>query len=91
MKIEIYGKDNCPNCETAKNLTIQKDLPLTYYKMDKDFTLVEMFQRIGKRVAMFPQIFVDDKYVGSLNEFKTFLNDIPSTSIEDQDLSDFEL
>lgn len=89
MKIEIYGKDQCPNCDTAKQITESKGFDLTLLKMGVDFEIPEMFEKIGHRVTVFPQIFVDDKYVGSLKEYQEYLSNLENNAIDGFD--DFEL
>ena len=90
MKVEIYGKDNCPNCDTALAIS-NEGYDVQVYKMGKDFQIPEMMSRIGKRVAAFPQIFVDDKYIGSLKEYQEFLSEGSDQTEGLDDLGDFEL
>ena len=73
MKIEIYGSNQCPNCKTALNLAESNGLSAISYKVEKDFIITDLFKKIGSRVASFPQIFIDDKYIGGLNEFISFI------------------
>lgn len=87
MKVEIYGKDNCPNCTTAAELSVGVVDELKVYKMGVDFQIPEMISRIGKRVAEFPQIFVNDEYVGSLKEYQAVLSE---ESRKDEDLGDLD-
>ncbi len=90
MKVEIYGKDSCPNCDTAVAISEGQVKELQVYKMGKDFQIPDMMARIGKRVAAFPQIFVNNEYVGSLKEYEAMLEDSNSSEGLD-DLGDLEL
>lgn len=91
MKVEIYGKDNCPNCDTAVAISEGNVEELHVYKMGKDFQIPDMMTRIGKRVAAFPQIFVNNEYVGSLKEYQDFLTTNDSSTEDLEDLGDLDL
>ena len=73
MKVEIYGKPQCPYCDMAKRLAEQKGYELTYKMLDEDFnreTLMETFP--GART--FPQIIVNGDKVGGYTEFKAIVD-----------------
>lgn len=91
MKVEIYGKELCPNCDTALSLTVKANHEVEVLKVDKDYKIPELFKRIGSPVREFPQIFVDDKYVGGLKEYKTFLKETSTDDDHDVSFESFEL
>lgn len=68
MKIEIYGKDNCPNCVKAKNLCKLKSLYFDYFTFGVDYTKEELENKIGSPVTSVPQIFIDDVHIGGFNQ-----------------------
>ena len=61
IDIVIYGKDNCPDCTTAKTIMDRIDnegidvISCTYKKLDKDFTREELFEMFPD-AKTFPQI-----------------------------------
>lgn len=67
MRIEIYSKDACPNCDTAKNLLTMKQIPFTEYKIGSNITRDEVFQKFPW-VRSVPIVVVDDLYIGGLSE-----------------------
>ena len=67
--IEIYGKDNCPYCDMAKNLCEQKGLDFEYKQLGTDFDRDEMLSTFpGART--FPQIILDGQKIGGYTELK---------------------
>ena len=68
----IYGKNDCPACQTAKNILIQKGYPVQFIDValqeNKD-TLLAMLPG----AKMVPQIFLNQTHVGSLTELKHHL------------------
>ena len=49
MNIEIYGKDNCPYCDMAVNISQQfiqeSEHMYEYFKLDRDFTREQLFEK----------------------------------------------
>ena len=77
MKIDIYGKDNCPYCDMAVHIAQQyiQESPHTYnyWKLGKDFDRDFMMEEFpGART--FPQIRVDGENVGGYTEFKALID-----------------
>jgi len=73
MKIEIYGKDNCPYCDMAVNISRQfihkSEHKYEYFKLDRDFTREELFEKFpGART--FPQVMIDGHSIGGYTELK---------------------
>jgi glutaredoxin len=67
--IEIYGKDNCPYCDMAKQLCEQKKMDYEYKLLGFDFTREELMETFpGART--FPQIIVDGQKIGGYTELK---------------------
>jgi len=75
MNITMYTKDNCPNCDTAKQ--ILKHANLAYADVDI---------MVGERMANFlkefpdarqmPQIFINDQRVGGVEGLKVALRQL---------------
>ena len=79
MKIDIYGKDNCPFCDKAVFLAQQviqeSSHTYNYWKLGKDFGREDMLEKFpGART--FPQIRVDGEAIGGYTEFLTYSHGI---------------
>ena len=77
MKIEIYGKDNCPYCDMAVNISQQfiqeSEHKYEYFKLDRDFTREELFEQFpGART--FPQIKVEGENIGGYDQLYAWHN-----------------
>lgn len=71
--VEIYGKKNCGACTQAEVLCKSNTLVYRTYKVEEDYSIIELFEKIGQDVRSFPQIFVDGNHVGGLKEFQETL------------------
>ncbi|MSP53312.1 MAG: glutaredoxin 3 [Gammaproteobacteria bacterium] len=61
-EVVIYGKNNCPYCDHAKNFLTEQNIPFTYYNTSEDTgKLEEMRNKTNGRT--FPQIFIDGKNI----------------------------
>ena len=75
MKIEIYGKDNCPFCDRALHKAqammqeTSEQHEYSYWKLGKDFTREDLFEKFPN-ARTFPQITVDGELVGGWTEFE---------------------
>lgn len=81
MKIEIYGKQNCPACVQAKNLAggvqhYQDNVIVAYYDVGGNADkLAELKAIAGENVKTIPQIVIDDKHIGGIAEFRKWISD----------------
>jgi glutaredoxin len=72
MKVEIYGRDNCPYCVKAKEACEAAKIPYTFTKVgagEGTVTKAHVQARIdagghAHEMKTVPQIFVDDKWIG---------------------------
>lgn len=69
-KIEVYGTSNCKKCVEVRDLLDRKkvnyhDHLIDLMPLEKD----EMIRRTG--LKFYPQIFVNDEYIGSRTELLT--------------------
>ncbi|BCL71863.1 putative Glutaredoxin and related protein [Vibrio nigripulchritudo MADA3029] len=72
MQIEMFSKDNCPQCVTAASWVAQQGLKLSQLKLDIDFdreTLFELFPM----ARSYPQFRVNGQPVG---DFETLKNQL---------------
>ena len=66
--IEIWSKPNCPFCDKAENLCIQRELEFKKYMLDVDYSREELFEKFPS-ARTFPQITIDGNLVGGYTEF----------------------
>ena len=66
--IEIWSKPNCPFCDKAENLCIQRELEFKKYMLDVDYSREELFEKFPS-ARTFPQITTDGNLVGGYTEF----------------------
>lgn len=73
MNIDIYTKENCPNCTTAKQLLHSKQLRYQEWAFE-DPANREAFANICPDIRQMPQIFINDQRVGGLAGLQAALN-----------------
>ena len=67
MNVVIYSKSNCPFCVKAKAWFEQHGLTYTEIVLDDEEQRLEFYQKIpGARSV--PQIFINDKHIGTYND-----------------------
>ena len=66
--IEIWSKPNCPFCDKAENLCIQKELEFKKYMLDVDYSREDLFKKFPS-ARTFPQITIDGNLIGGYTEF----------------------
>ena len=68
MKVELYTKDNCPRCQTAKQVMASRKVEYTLRHVPKDISRDDFMNKFPKARQM-PVFAVDGKYIGGLSEF----------------------
>ena len=70
MDVTIYTKSNCPFCEKAKAWFKQRGISYTKVVLDDEEQRLAFYQRLsnGREVRSVPQIFIDDKHIGTYND-----------------------
>lgn len=74
MQAVLYSKDNCQWCERAKMLLESVEIPYLEYKYGKDFTRNQFYAEFGEG-ATFPQVNINEEYVGGFKETLNYLKD----------------
>ena len=78
MKAIVISKTNCGYCTRVKNLLNLKDVEYTELKYTQDISLEEIEEKvrthIGESRLTFPQVFIDDEYIGGYTETCQFFN-----------------
>lgn len=70
MNIEIYSKDNCPQCDMAiKKATDMYDAVVEVFKLGKDFDREELLE-LFPNAKTFPQIKINGESIGGWDKFK---------------------
>lgn len=66
MKIVVYTKSACPQCDTAKKLLESKGLPYEPVLIDDEASRAAFYARCGPGVRSMPQVFIDGQRVGGV-------------------------
>ena len=66
MEIKVYGKPNCPQCETLKSLLNTKGQEYEYIDMSQDIDALNEVKAQGFRSA--PCVKVDGEWVANWKE-----------------------
>lgn len=70
--IEIYSKEMCGQCETAKILLKNNGMPFTEYKLDHEFTREELIESFPT-ARTFPVVLINGNYIGGLENLKEWI------------------
>jgi len=73
MKATVYSKSACPFCIAAKQLLEQKQIPYIEFNVENEGYKRILFEKVPG-VKTVPQIFLDEEYIGGLNQLKERLN-----------------
>lgn len=58
MKVIIYGKDRCSQCDKARLLCQMQSLEFEYHHVGADISVEALEQLVGRPVRAVPQIFL---------------------------------
>lgn len=72
MKVVVWSKYNCPNCEQAKALLKIKGIQFEERKIGDGYTKEDLLEAVPAARAV-PQIFIDEQLIGGFTELKTHL------------------
>ncbi len=73
LKITVYSKSACPQCESAKMLLKSRSLDFEEIKIDDEAERLAFYEKCGPSVRQMPQIFINDQRVGSLQGLQAAL------------------
>ena len=75
-KIEIYSKNYCPFCVSAKNLFDMKGVEYQEFFIDdkNNPEFLEQMQSRAPSARTVPQIFINDKHVGGFDDLEALDN-----------------
>jgi len=66
LKIVVYSKSACPQCESAKMLLKSRNLPFEEVKIEDEAERLAFYAKCGPSVRQMPQVFINDQRVGGL-------------------------
>ena len=66
LKITVYSKSTCPQCESAKMLLKSRAMDFEEIKIDDEAERLAFYEKCGPSVRQMPQIFINDQRVGGL-------------------------
>jgi glutaredoxin len=66
LRVTVYSKSACPQCESAKMLLKTKSLEFEEIKIDDEAERMAFYAKCGPSVRQMPQIFINDQRVGGL-------------------------
>lgn len=70
--LTVYSKPNCPDCITVKKLLSEADQTFIEKDITQDQEAFDQLMSLGLR--QLPQVFEDDKLIGSLMSVKSYLD-----------------
>ncbi|MGE0582044.1 MAG: glutaredoxin [Steroidobacteraceae bacterium] len=77
MKVIIYGKSGCIDCDRSRMLCQIKSIDFQYHAVGSDISIDELRGKVGEATTSLPQIFIhrDDvtTYVGGYDELRSTL------------------
>ena len=72
--IVVYGRDNCPWCEKAKQLLTLKNVKFSYLALGLHYTKEDLVAKVGYSDGLtVPQIFKGDEYIGGYQDLVAYL------------------
>jgi len=74
MTFTVYSKDGCPYCTKVEQVLQLAELQHVIYKLNTDFTREEFYAEFGEG-STFPQVTVDDKYIGGCTDTVQYLRE----------------
>jgi glutaredoxin len=72
MKAIVWSNIGCHFCEMAKTLLKQKGIEYEERNLAKDWKVQDLLEAVPNARAV-PQIFIDDKYIGSYDKLVEYL------------------
>ena len=73
MKAIVWSNVGCHFCEMAKTLLTQKGIEYEERNIAKDWKIQDLIEAVPSARTV-PQIFLDDKYIGSYDNLVEYLN-----------------
>ena len=79
MKAIVWSNVGCTFCEQAKTLLKQKGIEYEERNLAKDWKVQDLLEAVPNARTV-PQIFIDDKYIGSYDKLVEYFKNDQSNS-----------
>jgi len=66
LKIVVYSKSACPQCDSAKMLLKSRSLAYEEIRIDDESERLAFYEKCGPSVRQMPQVFINDQRVGGV-------------------------
>lgn len=66
LKIAVYSKSACPQCDTVKSLLKARNLAFEEILIDDEAQRLAFYEKCGPSVRQMPQVFINDQRVGGV-------------------------
>jgi glutaredoxin 3 len=76
LKIVVYSKSACPQCDTAKMLLKSRSLSYEEIKIDDEAERLAFYEKCGPSVRQMPQVFINDQRVGGVTGLQAALKQL---------------
>ncbi|WAC73443.1 glutaredoxin [Roseateles sp. SL47] len=76
LKIVVYSKSACPQCDTAKMLLKSRSLTYEEIKIDDEAERLAFYEKCGPSVRQMPQVFINDQRVGGVTGLQAALKQL---------------
>ncbi len=76
LKIVVYSKSACPQCDSAKMLLKSRNLPFVEVMIVDEAERLAFFAKCGPSVRQMPQVFINDQRVGGLQGLQAALQQL---------------
>ena len=76
LKIVVYSKSACPQCESVKMLLKTRSLPFEEIRIDDEAQRLAFYEKCGPAVRQMPQVFINGQRVGGLAGVQAALQQI---------------
>lgn len=73
LKIVVYSKSACPQCDTAKMLLKSRNLSFEEIRLDDEAERQTFYERCGPSARQMPQVFINDQRVGGVTGLQAAL------------------
>jgi glutaredoxin len=66
LKIVVYSKSACPQCDMAKMILKSRSLDFEEVRIDHEAQRLAFYEKCGPSVRQMPQVFINDQRVGGV-------------------------
>lgn len=66
-KAVVWSKNNCSACAIVKNMLKVRDFEIEERNIEANYT-IEDLRAVVPNARMLPQVFINDEYIGGLND-----------------------